>query len=186
MTTKKNDAISSLFILIIASLFAVMGVRELIEFQSSKNHKVYPSDTIALTYREVRDFVKFLNDNVGTQVIIDAQLRFDVATSENMLISDACGYEEILDKLQDDPRKFNDLRMGLANISGEEGELTQNHIACNESFSFTNLPVYQLSFIYGGTGTVSLPINGLFDINVIRSPSGNNHYTLTRVPDGVL
>lgn len=185
-SNEKVNPLNTLFILVVASLFAFMGVRELMMFESSTNHIVYPDDSIALTYKEVHVFKEFLLANASKRVYIDAQLRFDVATNENLLIQEACGYADFREDLIDNPRGFNNLRIGLVSFSSATDELNLDNLKCDQTFSFTDVPIYQLNFTYDNTGALSLHIQGLFDISAAPPSSQVTHYTLTRVPNGVL
>lgn len=186
MTQAPRPLITGLTLLL-AAIFLWLGVRELLDHQARQALIKYPSDSIALTYPEASAFTDFLAAHTEQTISIDAHLRFDLAITDNHIIAEACGYATFLDDLIESPRKLNNLPIRVVRLIDPAAAVSQGNLDCTSSIQFTNLTAQELAFEYGGTGTMSIPITGIFKIERDTSPQSKSspHYRLIKQSDGI-
>ena len=159
----------------------------------------YNEPYIPLVYMDVVKFREFLDENVGKKVRFNTQISFDAVLAVNLLAHEVCNYDEFFDAVRNDPARIEKTNIGL--IKFKEGfvdpqatyfynnkekryEFSENSIdrvSCYDSMRIKMRDPSRLRPSYGGTGTISLPLEGLFVIEVRYFSGPSAEYTLREI-----
>ena len=148
---------------------------QLYEYISKDNPVDYSEPYIPLVYIEVNEFREFLSKNAGRKVEFNTQISFDEVIPVNALVHDACDYDDFFDAVNNDPEKVSSIGIGMMKFRRpffsikEEDYLDDRirdyeYVSCLDTIRISLKDPARLRFSYGGTGTISLPLTGLFTI----------------------
>lgn len=158
----------------------------------------YRAQSIALVYADVGDFRAFLERNAGKKVRIDSAIALDHVIPVNVLVHDVCAIEEPDEDAIAAPdgaftiglprfaEGFDEQALNAAVLNACANEplipaALRAQVSCEDTLRLELLDPQSLRWRYGGTGTQSLPLHGIFEVTTRQLPGPRIEYTLRQV-----
>jgi len=198
----KNTATKILsFLLAVSTLLGGYLAIQEIFFSSEiavnvKPNPEYTEKSIPLVYTDISKFKKFLRDNVGNVVKINSQISFDIVLPESKLAHEACNFDDFIGAVLDNSADVANKTLGLPSFSKNiksanlnyiyDNELkkevwvedTSGLVTCSDQLRILVKDPRSLRLSYGGTGTISLPLWGVFLVELRAYSGPSAEYTL--------
>ncbi len=179
-----------IFLLALSSLAGgTIAVIQLTEWLKTESMAEYNSPYIPLVYADVVEFRNFLVENTGRKVRFNTSISFDAVLPISLLAHEACNYDEFFESVKNDPAaiektdigiiEFKDIIFERQNANYEEPNIDQ--VSCYDSMRIKMKDPSRLRFSYGGTGVISLPLEGLFIIEARYFSGPSIEYTLREI-----
>lgn len=197
---KKYVKKSVAFLLALSALAGgTLAIIQLTEVVRKESIAEYSSPYIPLVYADVVEFRKFQDENAGKKVRFNTEVSFDAVLAVNLIAHEVCNYDEFLDVVRSDPAKIEKTNIGLMKFKEgfvdpqdtyfyndkekryEFGETSIGRVSCYDSLRIKMKDPSRLRFSYGGTGTISLPLEGLFVVEVRYFSGPSVEYTLREI-----
>lgn len=176
-----------------------LAVIQLVDYFQKESVAEYKEPYIPLVYLDVVKFRGFLDENTGKKVIFDTQISFDAVVAVNLMAHEICGYDDFLDAVRKAPDKIETTDMGIMKFKEgfvnpqntyfynskedryEYGEKSIDKVSCYDNIRIKMKDPSRLRLSFGGTGKISLPLQGTFIIEKRFYSGPSIGYTLREI-----